>query len=565
MLRWWRLVAAGSLVVGAAASAWGQEADPAEVTIGERLFLETRFAEFFARNATDVNAPLAAGDPVVEESETTGAPLPGPFAGMSMNCRACHLVDEQLVSSGGGMRTYTDFARRSPIPDRGDGKRTAPRNSPPLVNASLPRPGGILLHFDGEFPSLTALVRGTLTGRNYGWLPGEAAAAVAHIARVVREDDGSGALAQDFGGDYRTVLAGTDPSLPPELVLPPEFRIDVDQASDDEIVDSVARLIAAYTEQLVFAQDENGSFVGSPFDAFLAANGLPAAPDPGESDAAYTRRLRSALEALKEPVFVNDGPFLFHPADRVFGAEELHGLRIFLRAAPSRKLKASELAEGGLGNCATCHAAPAFTDFSFHNTGIAQLEFDGLHGAGAFRRLYVPGVAERNADPNRWLPATEQHPHAAEPFRRVPSAGDAQHTDLGVWNVAANPDFPGATQDRLYQILCDRALAGVSRAANPAKRAKLIRQRCTAEKLVPTAIAIFKTPGLRDLSHSAPYLHNGSADTLEAVIESYRTAADAARQGTLRNPAAELRGIALLPEDVAPLAAFLRALNEDYE
>src|SRR5262245_12382496 len=110
----------------AAAPAQEEEADPAEVTIGERLFLETRFAEFFARNASDVNQPLEAGDPVVDTSQTTGEPLPGPFAGQSINCRACHLVDEQLETSGGGMRTYADFARRSPVPAREDGKSTAP-------------------------------------------------------------------------------------------------------------------------------------------------------------------------------------------------------------------------------------------------------------------------------------------------------------------------------------------------------------------------------------------------------------------------------------------------------
>src|SRR5713101_3287777 len=79
-------------------------------------------------------------------SETTGpmVGLPGPFAGLSMNCRACHLVDEHTATQPDFMRTYTDFALRSPIPDRGDGKRTAPRNSPPLVIASLDRPGGML-------------------------------------------------------------------------------------------------------------------------------------------------------------------------------------------------------------------------------------------------------------------------------------------------------------------------------------------------------------------------------------------------------------------------------------
>jgi hypothetical protein len=38
-----------------------------------------------------------------------------------------------------------------------------------------------------------------------------------------------------------------------------------------------------------------------------------------------------------------------------------------------------------------------------------------------------------------------------------------------------------------------------------------------------------------------------------------------ARAGKLRNPAPELSGIFLKETDIAPLAAFLRALNEDYE
>ena len=114
--------------------------DPPEVVVGERLFLETRFAQLFAASVDvsgDVNQPLAAGDPVLDALETTGAPQPGPFAGKSMNCRACHLVDEGPDPGTTGIRTYADFARRSPIPDRGDGRTHTPRNSPPLVNASL--------------------------------------------------------------------------------------------------------------------------------------------------------------------------------------------------------------------------------------------------------------------------------------------------------------------------------------------------------------------------------------------------------------------------------------------
>jgi len=106
--------------------------DPSEVVIGERLFLETRFAQFFAANGgDDVNRPLAAGDQVVATLETTGDARAAPFAGKSMNCRACHLVDESPDPGTTGIRTYADYARRSPIPDRGDGRTHTPRNSPP--------------------------------------------------------------------------------------------------------------------------------------------------------------------------------------------------------------------------------------------------------------------------------------------------------------------------------------------------------------------------------------------------------------------------------------------------
>ena len=116
-------------------------ADPAEVLIGERLFLETRFAQFFAAHAVDVNSPLAQGDPTVESTATTSAPFPGPFAGASINCRSCHLVDEQLLTPGAGMRTYADFARRSPIPAREDGltvtrRATRRRSSAPRRQAA---------------------------------------------------------------------------------------------------------------------------------------------------------------------------------------------------------------------------------------------------------------------------------------------------------------------------------------------------------------------------------------------------------------------------------------------
>jgi len=63
----------------------------------------------------------------------------------------------------------------------------------------------------------------------------------------------------------------------------------------------------------------------------------------------------------------------------------------------------------------------------------------------------------------------------------------------------------------------------------------------------------------------SPYLHTGSMDTLEDVVRFYVTVSGLARTAQLRNGAPELSAMHISESDVAPLAAFLRALNEDYE
>jgi cytochrome c peroxidase len=121
-------------------------------------------------------------------------------------------------------------------------------------------------------------------------------------------------------------------------------------------------------------------------------------------------------------------------------------------------------------------------------------------------------------------------------------------TDLGLWNIFANPDMP-TPQSKIRTILCEDD------------------HPCSASQsdLLNRAIARFKTPGLRDLGHSAPFMHTGQFDTLDDVLTFYRDVADLARAGQLRNGATQLQGIALNPDDLGSLAAFLQSLNEDYQ
>ena len=509
----------------------------AEEAVGERLFLETRFAQafkVFLDNGGNINDPNI-GDSAVETVATLDAPIdPGPFKGLSMNCRACHFVDDVLDAPRGGMRTYTDFARRSPLPARADGKTVAVRNSPPLVNAALDRPGGVLFHFDAEFNSMEEVVAATFIGRNFGWLPGERVQAVAHIARVVRSDDGTGDLAKEFDATpFQVLFGGTDVSIPEEFRLTSDFRVALGSATDQQVFDAVVKVVAAYVNGLLFSQTEDsGAPIRSPFDVFLETNGLPQAPDSNESPLDYSRRLLRLVDSRESAgtlQFVTsnpnrtDGRFQFHTQSFSFGTQELAGLKMFLAEPAARPASPAELAAGKIGNCIACHAAPNFTDFKAHNTGTAQKEYDEIlgHGDGAFGNLAIPSLATRTADD---LPATDQHPGASERFRSVPVTGTTL-TDLGLWNVFANPDMP-EPQDKIRNILCDG------------------EQPCSVfqSDLLNLAIARFKTPGLRDLGHSAPFMHNGQFDTLDDVLEFYRDISD-----------------------VAPLAAFLNSLNEDYQ
>lgn len=537
--------------------------DPPQVVVGERLFLETRFSQYFqSESGGAVNITLGRGDPAVDVIETLDPanPLPGPMAGRAINCRQCHLVDEELNQSGGGMRAYADFARRSPVPQRDDdplGLAHAPRNAPSMVNASLHGGADVLLHWDGEFGSMQDLVEGTITGRNYGWLPGEYAKAVHQVAHVVRLDNGKGPLAADYANlPYREILACDAQGVPVEFRLSDAYCIDVATADDQAIFTAVSTLIATYADNLLFSKNPRGEYDLSPYDRFLKINGLPRKPAPGQTSAEYSAALLQALNSRPNLKFVNpggDNHFEYHAGQAyLFGPRELAGLRSFLRRPQGPSLTANEAAQGGIGNCAACHAPPEFSDFGMHNTGVTQVHYDGIHGTGRFANLAIPDLATRNANPDAYLPATAAHPDASERFRSPANAGNPQAVDLGVWNIFANPDF-ASRHDSLRRFLCaiDTGRFGDCAASDAA--------------LTDRAIGVFKTRNLRDLGDSQPYMHNGAFDDLDAVLQFYVQAGQLARAGKLRNADPRMRNVGITSQDVPDLEAFLEALNEDYD
>jgi hypothetical protein len=410
------------------------------------------------------------------------------------------------------------------------------------------RPRGVALHYDGEFADEVELSVATLTGRNFGWLPVEREVAFRHIARVVREDEGiDPRRVTDVHGrgiPYRVILRGLDKTIPDALKLPHRYRIDVLAASDQEVVETVAALLTAYMDALRFGTAATFRDAVSPYDVFLSKNGFPETPARGEAAQNYARRLLSLVQSRKNFVWVSsaDGRFLLHDQTYEFGPEELRGLRIFLSQGGGAHGRQG-------GNCLQCHPPPAFTDYKFRNNGASQAEYDEIFGPGAFAALEIPGLAERRRARGTYLPTTAANPNSQERFRAAPARERPGWVDLGLWNVFANSDFP-RVQARLQSELCEELTPHAS--------------QCEAAELLPFTIARFKTPSLRDLGQSDPYMHSGALKRIEDVVRYYIGVGGSSRLGTIRNGDEKLRHIYVEPEDVAPLSAFLRALNEDY-
>lgn len=80
-------------------------------------------------------------------------------------------------------------------------------------------------------------------------------------------------------------------------------------------------------------------------------------------------------------------------------------------------------------------------------------------------------------------------------------------------------------------------------------------------RFFPTSVKLhyaFKTPTLRDVAKRAPYMHDGSLPTLEAVIDHYN---DGGIDRPSRSPS--IRPLHLTSEEKADLVAFLKTLTGD--
>jgi len=70
------------------------------------------------------------------------------------------------------------------------------------------------------------------------------------------------------------------------------------------------------------------------------------------------------------------------------------------------------------------------------------------------------------------------------------------------------------------------------------------------------ALGAFKTPSLRNVARTAPYMHDGSVATLEEVVEFYN---DGGNPNPYQDP--DIRPLKLDASERSALLAFLRSLS----
>ena len=153
----------------------------------------------------------------------------------------------------------------------------------------------------------------------------------------------------------------------------------------------------------------------------------------------------------------------------------------------------------GRAGCASCHSGPHLSDGGFHNLGVAQL---GAH---------------------------------------VPESDD------GRFNNA--PQLLTAAFSAASTTWSDNPAEGTARQAG------IVNPMPDATK------AAFRTPSLRGVALSAPYMHSGQLATLGDVVAFYDAGGGTAAAGTTKSPA--LHPLGLSSAERSDLVAFLQTLSGD--
>jgi cytochrome c peroxidase len=407
------------------------------------------------------------------------------FSQFRVSCKSCHLVDEKLKEKG--MRGYTDFSARTPVPFRTGDKdplQFTNRRTQQMINVAGNSIGAsTVYHWDGEFntgnehTSLIKLIKATFVSRNMGWRPGEENTANTLRLRYILQDDVFAAANSEekqpsYIDRYCASLGITKEEF---------FKLD-----GNEILSICNEAIALYIENIK-------SDIESPFDLFLTENGVT---DPKIADENTLNEflMKKSFKFINKTVPVLNSE-ITNSRKVKFGKKELEGLRLFMNRNKT--------------NCSSCHTPPSFTNNKFYNIGVSEMDYKDVHGK-------FPG----------------------DFYSSVKIQKDLSSGNLNVLRS-------------MYQVYPGRN--------NP----EAIDLGHGLFEHTPENYAAFRTPTIRNLKYSNPYLHSGRAETIYNAIKHHIIAFESKTYIKFISP--ELKEIDLTSEEIENLSAFINALNDHYE
>jgi cytochrome c peroxidase len=206
--------------------------------------------------------------------------------------------------------------------------------------------------------------------------------------------------------------------------------------------------------------------------------------------------------------------------------------------------------------------APQEIDRAFANAGkaIAAFERTIVTLPSPFD-VFVSGLRERRPEKIAALPAPAQRGLALFVGRAQctlchhgPLLSDREFHNVG---LGPSPELPvdRGRWDGVERVLAD-PFNGQGAYSDAAGHAVNDRVRYVVQK--PNNLGEFKTPTLRHVGETAPYMHDGRFATLEDVLRFYSDLPD---RPALGHREESLRPLALSAAEIAELGAFLRALS----
>ena len=170
----------------------------------------------------------------------------------------------------------------------------------------------------------------------------------------------------------------------------------------------------------------------------------------------------------------------------------------------------------GKAKCSMCHSGPLFTDHSFHNLGLPS------------QLATAPCATERRVQ-----------------------TGTGEQIE---WNTSGCGPEVGRSHGARAVLTSEFRCGGAHSDQTECRQLKHLNPDFA------DFVGAFKTPSLRDVEKTAPYMHTGEFDTLEEVLSFYNT-----MPGTVRMGHRELflRPLHLKPRELEDLKSFLVALSSE--